>query len=150
MKNHGGGGAGGKDGLIEIGKQRIELDDGVLQPLIEILKFDDVSIVRDVTEILEAFGPKANAAVPSLTALLSHQDVLVRLKSAKALGKIGPSAKPAISALESLSKDPSQTVRTAAQASIKAINAAIAQESRKALEAAEKKVAAENEKKNDD
>ena len=139
-----------KNGLIAIGKQRMGLDDDVLRPLIEILKSDDVTIVRDAVEILDSFGPDAKAAVPSWTALLSHQDVLVRLNSAKALAKIGPSGNPAIPTLESLSKDPSQAVRTAAQASIKAINAAIVLESRKALEAAEKKVAAENEKKNDD
>jgi HEAT repeat protein len=76
-----------------------------------------------------ALGPNAVWAVPTLSALLSHESFKVRSLSAAALGNIGPAAISAKPNLEALRSDSNSTVKKAANDALNRIKAgAVARE----------------------
>jgi HEAT repeat protein len=76
---------------------------GALVPL-----FPDVDAIRAVSR----FGERGDEAVPSLIALLNHDDATVRWQSARTLGKIRTPALPAVPELSRLTiADPDPQVR---------------------------------------
>ena len=78
------------------------------------LQNQDAQIRRDAVSALEALGPVAKPAVPSLIAIANDPDTLVRDRVVRALGAIGTPADTVMQGLIKALRDPEWTVRYAA------------------------------------
>jgi len=88
--------------------------------LIEALRSADGKMMLAVGRM----GPDAAWAVPTLTALLSHDSAKVRALAARTLGQIGPAAGRAQAALERTRRDPNLAVQGAANTALEQVQAA--------------------------
>ena len=106
--------------LGAIGAEAIE----AVPALIEVLKKDDDGFHPFAFEdALGKIGSANNAAVPLFIELLNDPSELVRVTLLNALGLIGVSAKAAIPVLKELLSDPNQQIRSAAEQTLKQIEA---------------------------
>jgi HEAT repeat protein len=76
-----------------------------VEDLINDLRNGDVSKKTAALRQLEAWGPKAKAAIPDLIGALQNKDASVRGDAVNALGAIGPDAKEALPSLRQLLRD---------------------------------------------
>ena len=100
-----------------------------LKPLIDSLKAPDREArLRAATDI-GRMGPRAKAAVPALTEMLSApaSDNIERMAAAMALGQLGPAAKDAIPALQQAAKSGDDGVAKVADLALRRINPPISE-----------------------
>jgi hypothetical protein len=79
-----------------------------IEELIKMLMDDDMTRRRRASDELEQTGRKDPAVRRRLIEALRHNNRLVRLYAANALGRIGPNAKEAIPELERMLKNPKE------------------------------------------
>jgi HEAT repeat protein len=107
------------EGLLAVA-EHYEKTDLVVRLLADYAPTD----VEWITVALARLGPKASAAVPTLTALLDNPSEHVRQRAAYILGKIGPAAVAAIPALQRRLRDEHLFVRWHAADAIEKISPA--------------------------
>jgi HEAT repeat protein len=93
---------------IEAAKQLGQTGVAAAPILIAAFSSSDEQVARAVARAFEDVGP---SAIPQLTESLANESVVVRAKSADALGAIGPDAKPALSHLVTQLADTDRTVQ---------------------------------------
>ena len=93
-----------------------------VRSLFDRMSSSDAFAARRAAQALGKMGPRAQAGIPVLVTALRHEDPLVRMHAATALGTIKVSDATAVSALRGLLEDPDRSVRSAASSALEKLN----------------------------